>query len=355
MDARRASFEGSTSGSDNPEPLSPAFIPCNSPSADNTPVMLWSQVPNSQPMFPFMDRPIPLRHPYLQAPFVGHIPAVRTSAPFQVPVPLPPVASVPAPVNFPVVDDTVEAAGGQHGKVRTTTVFTWDHQAILFLIDAKQLEWEEFENTAGRRGVMITAAEKWKRIQDRLASNGVFANVSQIRSKWERLAFDFKKVGDHNKQSGNEPYSSLTAKERRDNRLPANFPKDLFDVIDMWMHRRHSVSGGGISESGASVHEGVHTPTEAASQSGVHSEQLTPDSTKDEAPLEQPPAPAQAGRSLPPDATGISNSETLPLDRCLLIGVLCAVQTVIDFYEDEEDLLSKGPIKRCKTGDSFLW
>ncbi|KAL3685152.1 hypothetical protein R1sor_003174 [Riccia sorocarpa] len=168
---------------------------------------------------------------------------------------------------------------------------------------------------------MITAAEKWKKTQDQLASNGVFADVSQIRSKWERLTSDFKKVGDHNKQSGNEPYSSLTAKERRDNHLPANFPEDIFDAIDMWMHRRHS---------------------------------LTPDSTEDEALVEQPPAPAQAGRSLPPDATGISNSETLPLDRCLLIGVLSAVQTMIEFYEDEEDLLSEGPIKRCKKGQWWM-
>ncbi|KAL3688160.1 hypothetical protein R1sor_014469 [Riccia sorocarpa] len=255
MEARRAAYEASSSGIDNQEPVSPGFVPCSSPSAGNTLVMPWSQVLNSQPMFSFMERPIPLRHPYLQ---------------------------------------------------------------------------------------MVFATQ----------------------------------VGDWNKQSGNEPYSSLSAKDRRNNKLPVNFAEDSFDAIDLWMHRRHSVSGRGVSESGTSVNEGVQTPNEAASRSGVRSEQHGPESPEDDSPVEQPAAPVQAGHSMPPDATGVSNSgkvkkssakqdavvdaisdfssqlvdvekKIVQLDRCLLIGVLCAVQTVIEFYEDEEDLLSVGPFKRA--------
>ncbi|KAL3697073.1 hypothetical protein R1sor_011149 [Riccia sorocarpa] len=93
-----------------------------------------------------------------------------------------PVSVVSTPVVVAVPNGT-ENVSGLRSRQRTSGIFTWDHQAILFLIEAKRLEWEDFEATTGRRGVMITAAEKWRKVQERLASNGVVADVSQIRSK----------------------------------------------------------------------------------------------------------------------------------------------------------------------------
>ncbi|KAL3699298.1 hypothetical protein R1sor_017320 [Riccia sorocarpa] len=275
MEARQFSAERGNTSSEGAEPLSPSFIPCSSPSNDSANVYPWSHILNSQPVQQFTERPIPLRHPYLQPSFalgsgVG-IGAVRTPAPlFGIPILASnvsiPAVNIPAPVSVVsthvvgAVPDGTENVSGLRSRQRTSGIFTWDHQAILFLIEAKRLEWEEFEATTGRRGVMITALEKWRKVQERLASNGVVADVSQIRSKWERLAADCKKVGDWNKQSGNEHYSSLSAQDRRDNKLPPNFNEELFETMDVSMHRRHSVTGGGVSESGNSGSDsGVQT------------------------------------------------------------------------------------------------
>ncbi|KAL3675005.1 hypothetical protein R1sor_024953 [Riccia sorocarpa] len=192
-------------------------------------------------------------------------------------------------------------------------------------------------------GVVITAAEKWKRVQDRLATNGVQANVSQIRSKWERLAGDFKKVGDWNKQSGNEPYSSLTAKNRRDHKSPLNFPEDVYNAMDIWMHRRHSMNECGVSESGGSGNDSAaQTPDVSATRSVGPSEQFEgPDSTDDDPAVEQPVAPAHGGRSLPPDATGVSNSGKRRKSASKQDGVIDAISQFSSQLVEIEKSLGK--------------
>ncbi|KAL2621135.1 hypothetical protein R1flu_001340 [Riccia fluitans] len=335
------------------------------------------------------------------------------------------------------IEDALDGVGAQHSRSRTSTIFNWDHQASLFLIDSKRQEWEEFESTSAHRGVMVTVVEKWQKVQERLAHNDVFAYVSQIRSKWQRLASDFKKVANWNKQLGNEPYSSLFVKDSQDNKLPKNFPGDIFDAMDVWMHRRHLVNAGGVSKSGHSVVDGdIHTPTDSINRTPEQNDQDSPNNNEEEAPVEQPPAVPPSGRSLPPDATGVSNSgkrkksvakqdavvdaiadfntqlvdversrqaceskceennrkcqaivderevsfqtwqmlmeekkleaaekrnnnicstlELCPPDSSILIGVLCAIQTVLEYYEEEEEMLSEEPAKRLKTGGIYL-
>ncbi|KAL3680708.1 hypothetical protein R1sor_023664 [Riccia sorocarpa] len=51
---------------------------------------------------------------------------------------------------------------------------------------------------------MITAGEKWKILQEQLPLRGVEVESSQIKSKWERLAADFKHVHTWNGKSGSE-------------------------------------------------------------------------------------------------------------------------------------------------------
>ncbi|KAL2630908.1 hypothetical protein R1flu_015594 [Riccia fluitans] len=235
---------------------------------------------------------------------------------------------------------------------------------------------------------MVISAEKWRKVQERLAQNDILADVSQIRSKWERLASEFKKVENWNKQFGNEPYSSLFVKDRQDNKLPKNFPDDIFDAMDVWMHRRHSVNAGLVSENDHSVVDGdIHTPTDSINRTPEQNDQ----DKEEEAPVEQPPIVPPNGRSLPPDATGVSNSgkrkkfvtkqdvvvdaivdfstqlvdversrqacefeQLCPPDSSIFIGVLCAIQTFLEYYEEEEEMLSEGPAKRLKTSGIYL-
>ncbi|KAL3675006.1 hypothetical protein R1sor_024954 [Riccia sorocarpa] len=121
MDSRRASFEAGSSSADSQEPRSPSFVPCRSPSNDNT-----------------------------QPQFVGQraetLLTVRSQQPmFQIPVSVPPVPVVPMVPNLPGVEDGADGVGGQRSRTRNSAAFNWDHQAILFLIDAKRREWEDFE------------------------------------------------------------------------------------------------------------------------------------------------------------------------------------------------------------------
>ncbi|KAL2613096.1 hypothetical protein R1flu_024788 [Riccia fluitans] len=49
-----------------------------------------------------------------------------------------------------------------------------------------------------------------------------------------------------------------------------------------------------------------------------------------------------------------STLELCPPDSSILIGVLCAIQTVLEYYEEEENMLSEGPAKRLKTCGIYL-
>ncbi|KAL3697072.1 hypothetical protein R1sor_011148 [Riccia sorocarpa] len=203
--------------------------------------------------------------------------------------------------------------------------------------------------------------------------------------------------------------------------------------MDVWMHRRHSVTGGGVSESGNSGNDsGVQTPSKSRTRSASRPQQEDPETNEEEGPFEQPAAQNLGGRSLPPDAAGVSNSgkrkkisgkpdvvveaisgfssqlvdieksrqqheldheerdrlrqcvvddrettlncwqmemeehkilaaehradevchalEVQAVDSSMLIGMMCAIQTVLEYLEEEDDLLGSDSVNRARTG-----
>ncbi|KAL2642675.1 hypothetical protein R1flu_010262 [Riccia fluitans] len=320
MDARRASFERLDYQLERQDKLNLGFIPCNSPTNDATLVYHWSQIPNSQLQFPSMERPIPLHHPYLQSSFAANLGdsfhSIRTSMQVH---PTQPAAVQRVSVAGPssAIEDALDGVGAQRSRSKTSTVFNWDHQAVLFLIDSKRQEWEEFESTSAHQGIMVIAIEKWRK-----------------------------------------------------------------------MHKRHSVYTGGVSKKSHSMVDGdIHTPTDSVNRTPEQNDQ----DNEEEALVEQPPIVPPSGCLLPPDATRVSNlgkrkkfvakqdaivdaiadfstqlvdversrqaceSEQLcPPDSSILIGVLCAIQTVLEYYEEEEEMLSEGPGKQLKTSGIYL-
>ncbi|KAL3697061.1 hypothetical protein R1sor_011137 [Riccia sorocarpa] len=83
-----------------------------------------------------------------------------------------------------------------------------DHQSIIALKELKKAEWESFQATTSRRGVIVSSDVKWRLIRDGLLARGIDADVGQIRSKWDMLYNEFKRVRDWNKVSGNESSAS---------------------------------------------------------------------------------------------------------------------------------------------------
>ncbi|KAL2630907.1 hypothetical protein R1flu_015593 [Riccia fluitans] len=130
MDARRASFERLDFQLERQDALNSGFIPCNNPTNDATLVYPWSQIPNSQPQFPSMERPIPLCHPYLQSSFAANLGdsfhAVRMSMQVH---PTQPVAVQRVSVADPssTVEDALYGVGAQRSRSETSIVFNWDH------------------------------------------------------------------------------------------------------------------------------------------------------------------------------------------------------------------------------------
>ncbi|KAL2635362.1 hypothetical protein R1flu_006841 [Riccia fluitans] len=95
---------------------------------------------------------------------------------------------------------------------------------VEILLDLKKLEWEEYESQSGREH-MISANVRWQRISKKLTEKGCNADASQCRGKWETIVGGYKKVKDHNNRSGNAPFGSLSKTERKDLKLPLDFPE----------------------------------------------------------------------------------------------------------------------------------
>jgi hypothetical protein len=103
------------------------------------------------------------------------------------------------------------------------------------MLNAQMREHEEMlrDKSTGIKYRSMSSAEKYGRIVDRLfkLEPPVIRTPSQVEDKWDRLAADFRKVFDWDKNipSGKPAYWDMPPNVKKEYRLPPVFSKPLFD------------------------------------------------------------------------------------------------------------------------------
>jgi hypothetical protein len=102
------------------------------------------------------------------------------------------------------------------------------------MLNAQMREHEEMlrDKSTGIKYRSMSSAEKFERIADRLSKlePPVIPTPSQVEDKWDRLAADFRKVFDWDKNtpSGKPAYWDMPSDLKKEYRLPPAFSKSLF-------------------------------------------------------------------------------------------------------------------------------
>jgi hypothetical protein len=96
----------------------------------------------------------------------------------------------------------------------------------------------------GAREKMKTATQRWAEIKEELAKYGMERTPDQIKSKWEKLTLDFKKVFDYQKAkpSGQPGYFEMDSAQRKQFDLPRNFDQKLYNLLDSWYSNQRAVN-----------------------------------------------------------------------------------------------------------------
>lgn len=172
----------------------------------------------------------------------------------------------------------------------------WTVQETMVLIEAKRMDDERRmrrqagESSGGERGKPTEL--RWKWVEDYCWSNGCLRSQNQCNDKWDNLMRDFKKVREYERRvSGddNKSYWKLERNERKENNLPTNMLREIYealvDVVDRKGQRVVVGMGVGVGMGGGSA---------SASTSGFIPQHLPP-------PMQQSPLEAQiAALPLPP-------------------------------------------------------
>ncbi|KAL2635642.1 hypothetical protein R1flu_007121 [Riccia fluitans] len=124
----------------------------------------------------------------------------------------------------------------------------WADWMVVALLECKRLEYDDAENVVGK-DVIINSDVKWHRIQSLMRENGVNANITQLRNKWESTIDCYKKVRDWNHSFGNEPYFALDRKQRKAEKLSKDFPAEWVKLLDSFYGHQPSISPPCVAES----------------------------------------------------------------------------------------------------------
>ena len=105
----------------------------------------------------------------------------------------------------------------------------------------------------GEKDVKISSKERWMWIENACWNAGVFRSQKQCHDKWEGVTTQFRKVARFNEKikimnnKNSDPsnvvedYWSMSQLARKQNKLPANFSRDVFNAL----RKNHFGRGGG--------------------------------------------------------------------------------------------------------------
>lgn len=105
----------------------------------------------------------------------------------------------------------------------------WTKHESLILVAAKSKELDKsLDSTA--RGVDASDV-KWVTIFQYCKDRGVERDASQCRKRWHSLYKDYKKIMDFQHLHGGS-YWTMTAEQRREQKLASSFEQEVFEVLD---------------------------------------------------------------------------------------------------------------------------
>ncbi|CAM6082924.1 unnamed protein product [Calypogeia fissa] len=147
------------------------------------------------------------------------------------------------------MDDDVlfgEPEGSRKGRAYKKSNWT---PAEMVILQAARREDFDRQTKGGLKEKKKTAVERWQWIEDYCWAQGVQKSAQQCQDKWELLASEFKKVHDYEKNipSGQRSYWEMLGDERKKNRLPRNFYKEVFQSLTEWYCRSKSTDPGELA------------------------------------------------------------------------------------------------------------
>ncbi|KAL3700260.1 hypothetical protein R1sor_018282 [Riccia sorocarpa] len=117
----------------------------------------------------------------------------------------------------------------------------WTEASTLALIEAKKEEQDEKDGRTGREN-MLSADQKYKLIEEKLAKKRIFVPFGKIQGKWEKLTTEYRKIRDFGRSTGVSPYWSMDSAQREAEKLPANFSEQVFYAMDAFLGSRPAIN-----------------------------------------------------------------------------------------------------------------
>ncbi|KAJ7541967.1 hypothetical protein O6H91_10G083300 [Diphasiastrum complanatum] len=125
-----------------------------------------------------------------------------------------------------------------HENSNPKKLLRWSKAETLLLLTAKRKREDGLlilSATPG--GEKISDVNKWKRICDSLRMHGLDRDHVACKKRWFHLVADYKKIQDWQRTAtaGLNSFWLMQPHERRDNRLPSGFDKDIYAELDAWL------------------------------------------------------------------------------------------------------------------------
>jgi hypothetical protein len=138
--------------------------------------------------------------------------------------------------------NTSSSSQRQQGRPPTTPGTKWVLTEICLLVEAKRLEADRTFHASARER-MRTDQQKLDEIVQALARRGFRRTPGQIRSKWDRITAEFKRIFDYHesKPSGEPLYWDMDREQREKFKLPKSYSRDVYDLLMSWFPRQRAV------------------------------------------------------------------------------------------------------------------
>lgn len=122
----------------------------------------------------------------------------------------------------------------------------WVVEEMLILQAAKREDLHRHE-ARGAKGTQNPAQERWSWIEDYCWASGAHRSAQQCHDKWEVISTAYKKVYNNEKYvcNGQKSYWTMTPEERKRNKLPPNFQKEIFNALLEWCNTKSKNSDSG--------------------------------------------------------------------------------------------------------------
>lgn len=114
----------------------------------------------------------------------------------------------------------------------------WAVEEMLVLQAAKREDRDRHER--GSKSSQNPAQDRWNWIEDYCWTLGVQRSAQQCHDKWEVISTAYKKVYNIEKYvcSGQKSYWNMLPEERKKNKLPPNFQREIFNALLEWCNTK---------------------------------------------------------------------------------------------------------------------